>query len=249
LELLTGSEETLFRESVAEDGESNVTQGTEHDDQGEVDLERIEIVVIKVAIEPADKEVVCKSQDPRCADCVVCPDICHNGDLGGKTNIRGEELSEERSKRTASKPESEWMEQQFVAAVSVLLPAIQFVVHCQGNTFFEAIAGIGAKTNDVTGNLETQRHIEVLRDVRLRPELFVSIFVIVGHFLQGRPTENSIVANKRRDVTIGNRVADGRIDKVGEEGNSGRTSVDVLKLCSCPRLPVFEKAICNLHDA
>jgi hypothetical protein len=71
------------------------------------------------------------------------------------------------------------MEQELVATVYILLPSVQLVVHSQGDTFFEAIAGIGAQSNGVAGNLETQRHVEVLGDLRLGLELFVSILVPV----------------------------------------------------------------------
>lgn len=45
--------------------------------------------------------------------------------------------------------------------------------------------------------METQGYIEVLGDVRLGPELFVSIVILVRGLLQGRPTENSVVTGER----------------------------------------------------
>lgn len=85
--------------------------------------------------------------------------------------------------------------------------------------------------------------------MRLGPELFISILVFVRDFLQGRPTENSVVADERRDVTIGDSVANSGIDEVGEEGNAGRMSMDVTKIMLCLSLPVFEEAVGNLHNA
>jgi hypothetical protein len=54
----------------------------------------------------------------------------------------------------------------------------------------------------------------------LGPELFVAVFVEVGDLLDGRPAKYGIVANKRCDVAVGDSVADGRVDEVGEESDT-----------------------------
>lgn len=52
-------------------------------------------------------------------------------------------------------PDPEWMEQELVASVRILLPTVQFIVHRQGHTFFEAITRVGAEANYITGDLQT----------------------------------------------------------------------------------------------
>jgi hypothetical protein len=57
--ILTGSEQAFLRESISENSQCDVAEGTEYDDEGEVDFERIQVVVIKIPVEPADQEVIC----------------------------------------------------------------------------------------------------------------------------------------------------------------------------------------------
>jgi hypothetical protein len=68
--------------------------------------------------------------------------------------------------------------------------------------------------------LETKRHIEILRHVRLGPELFVTILVEVRDLLNGSPAENGVVTDEGSDITVGDGVTNGSVDEVGEEGDT-----------------------------
>jgi hypothetical protein len=59
------------------------------------------------------------------------------------------------------------MEEEFIAAISVLLPASKLVEDGKGNTFFERIVAlmVGAETNNEPGNLKTEGKIEILGNV------------------------------------------------------------------------------------
>jgi len=137
-----------------------VAKGAEGDDQGEVDPEEIKIIFVKVAIEPSDNEVIGQCQDPCTTNGVVGSNICHDGEL---TDIRSEKFAEEGCEGPSWYPESTGLEQQFVASICVFLPAVQFVVDGQGDTFFEAFSGVRAETNCVPCDLETQGQVEILR--------------------------------------------------------------------------------------
>jgi hypothetical protein len=78
---LTGSKERTLRETVAENSERDVAHRAEDDDEREVDFEGIEVVVIEVAIEPADEEVVNQGEDPSCTNGIVCSNISKDGDF------------------------------------------------------------------------------------------------------------------------------------------------------------------------
>jgi hypothetical protein len=53
--------------------------------------------------------------------------------------------------------------------------------------------------------------------VGLGPELLVAVLVKVRDLLNGRPAEDGVVADKGRNIAVGNGVADGGVDEVGEE--------------------------------
>jgi len=80
--------------------------------------------MIKVAVEPANQEVIYQSEDPSCTDSVIGPNVSEDGDFRRHSNIRSEELSEERCKGSTSYPESEGMEQKLITTkecVSIIL--------------------------------------------------------------------------------------------------------------------------------
>ena len=52
------------------------------------------------------------------------------------------------------------------------------------------------------------------------PELLVAVFVLVRYLLDGGPAQDGVVADKGGDVAVGDGVPDGRVDKVGEEGDA-----------------------------
>jgi len=123
------------------------------------------------------------------------------------------------------------MEEKLVTAVGIFLPTCQFIVHSQRHTLFESFASPSSKTNSITIDLETERHIEILGHVRFRPELLVSIFVLVGDLLNGRPAENGVVSDEGGNITVGDSVSNSRVDEVGEESDT-----------------ILEVGVDNLHD-
>lgn len=62
--MLGGRRGLCDRTHVAENGQGHCTQSLEHDDNREVDLERVGVVVVEVAIEPADEEVIEGGEHP-----------------------------------------------------------------------------------------------------------------------------------------------------------------------------------------
>ena len=123
------------------------------------------------------------------------------------------------------------MEEQLVTSIGVFLPAGQLVINGQGNALFEAVAGPGSKTNDISVTLQTERHIEVLADHIFRPKLLLTIVIFPRDLLDGFPAQNGVVADERGDVAIGYGVTDGTIQEVRKEGNA-----------------IFEVCIRYLHD-
>lgn len=179
--------------------------------------------MVQVTIEPTNEEVIGKRQDPGSTNGIVGTDISHDGNLGSETNVGSEELLEERREGTTSGPFAEGVEQEFVTAVSVFLPSGKLVVDSERDTFFETVAGVGAKSDNVTCDLQTERHVEIFGDVGLGPELLVTIFVFVRNFLNGSPSQDCIVADEGRHVTICDGVANGGVDEVGEEGDTANS--------------------------
>jgi hypothetical protein len=104
--------------------------------------------------------------------------------------------------------------------ISVFLPTVQFIIDSERYTLLESISGVGSEANDVACNLKTQRHIEIFRDMRLGPKLFIAVFIFIRDFLQSRPTKNSIVTDEGRHITIGDGVSDSCVDEVGEESDT-----------------------------
>jgi hypothetical protein len=227
-----GAEEGLLAHAVAHHRQRDVAQPVEDDDDGEPDLPAVDVVLVEVAVEPADGEVVGRGHDPGRADGVVGADVGDDGDLGGEADLREEEAAEERGEGPLVDPLAHRVEEQLVAAVGVLFPAREFVVDGQGDAFLEALARPGGQPDDVAVALEAERHVEVFRHVRLGPEFLVAVFVHVRDLLHRRPTEDGVVADKRGHVAVGHRVLDGGVDQVGEEGDA-----------------VFKVVVDDLHDA
>ena len=124
------------------------------------------------------------------------------------------------------------MKQQFIATVGVFLPSCKFIVDGKGYTFLEAFTSPSSETDNVAIALQTERHVEIFRDVRLGPELFVAILVHIRDLLNSRPTENSVMTDEWSDIAVRDSVLDGRVDQVGKESDT------VLKI-----------GVDDLHDA
>ena len=79
--LQEGGEERFLADAVTKDGESDVSERGEDADDGEEDAEAVDVVVVEVAIEPADDQVVHKSEDPSATDSIICANIRANGEF------------------------------------------------------------------------------------------------------------------------------------------------------------------------
>jgi hypothetical protein len=176
---LTGSKERLLVQTVPQDSERNVTKAGEDDDHGDENSKRVEIILVVQAVKIAGQEVVEEGDDPRRSDGIVSAYVTADGDLLGEGDAGAQEFPEEWRYRASSEPVPQRVEHQLIATVGILLPARQFVVYCQRHTFLEPIARVRGKAADVTGTLESKRHVEVLRDVRFGPEFLVTVLVMV----------------------------------------------------------------------
>lgn len=119
------------------------------------------------------------------------------------------------------------VEEQLVAAEGVFLPAGELVIDGQGDAFLElAVDAVGAglgpvgEADDVVVALEAEGHVEVFRHVGFAPEFVVAVFVLVADALDCFPAEDGVVADEGGDVAVGDGVADGGVDEVGEEGDA-----------------------------
>jgi len=77
-------------------------------------------------------------------------------------------------------------------------------------------------------DIQLERHLKVLRNVRFGPKLLVAVLVEVADLLNGGPAKDGVVTDERGDVAVADGVLDGRVDEVGEEGDAavGIESVD-----------------------
>ena len=229
-----GPKEATVGVTVAQDRERQVADSREDDDDGEEDLERVDVIVVQEAVEPADSEVVEQRQDPGRADGVVSTDVSHDGEFRRQRHAGPDEVAEELGERPAHEPVADRVEEQLVAAVGVFLPPGQFVVHGQRDAFLEAVAGVGGEADDVAVALQPQSHVEVLGHRFLGP-VFLRVGAVgrrVGDVLHRGPAEDGVVADEGGDVAVGDGEGDGGVDEVGEEGDA-----------------VFEEAVGDVHHA
>lgn len=152
---LTAGKEALLVRAVPKDGERTVAKSGEYHNDGAVNGERIEVVLIVEPFVPTGQEVVDQRQAPGRSNGVVRPDVRADSQLLGQSNTGAEELAEERSERSTDDPETEGVEQQLVTSVGVLLPAGELVVNSQADAFLEAFAGVGGVPKRVASALET----------------------------------------------------------------------------------------------
>ena len=93
---------------------------------------------------------------------------------------------------TFGQPLDERIEQQLRASVRVLLPPVQLVVGRKRDTLFEFALGVRGPADDVTLLLQPHSHVEILRDIVLRPNLLLPIGGIYERrVLNGRPPEET----------------------------------------------------------
>lgn len=228
-------------EAVAKEGERDVAEACEDNYDGEPghalnnesesqrvndlpDFPGIDVVLVDISVVPTHHEIVCRGHDPCRANCIVRANVRYDGDFAGKADVGEQELAEKWRKGPSNEPEPDGVEEQLVAAICVLFPSSKFVIDSERNTLLEAISSPSCEANNVSIHLQTQGHVKVLGNVRFRPKLLVAIFVKVRDLLDCRPAKDSIVTNERRNIAIGNSVADCSVNKVGEEGDAIRVS-------------------------
>ena len=229
---LTSIAKGPLADTIAHDGQGDVAQTIKDDDDGEPDFPRIDVILVEVAIEPANRKVVGGRHDPRSADSVVGTDIGNNGNLRREADIREQKLPKEFRERTPIGPLTKGMEKKFVAAIGVFLPSSKLVINRKRDTFLETLASPSRETDDIAIALETERHIEILRDVGFGPELVVAVLILIGDLLDSSPAKDSVMADEGRDIAVGDGIANGSINKVGEESDA-----------------VLEIGVDDLHDA
>jgi len=93
------AEEGFLAETVALDRQGDVSEAVEDKHDGKPDFPGIEVVLVEVAIEEPDGEVVDEGQEPGNADGVVGADVGDCGDLAADRDVGADELAEEWSER------------------------------------------------------------------------------------------------------------------------------------------------------
>lgn len=214
---LTASEERRLVQTVPQDGKRYVTKAREHDDDGDPNGKRVEVILVVQTVEKAGQEVVEHRDQPGGADSIISSYVTAYGDLLGEVDAGTQELPEEWCYGATSRPVSKWVEYQLIATEGILLPTRQLVIYCQGHAFLEAVAGVRGKAAAVTGTLESKRHIKILRNVVFRPELFVAVVVMIrSRLLHGRPAQDGIVADERNGIADRDCIGDGGVDEIGK---------------------------------
>src|SRR5690606_10815018 len=133
------------------------------------DPPRCNVKLIDFVGEPSNNEIVGKSERDGSGNGVVGANVGKNGDLRGDFVVGPEETQKELGERTTGWPVDDWVEDQLVTSIGVLLPTRQFIVDGKRNTFLETSVVIGSETNDKASHLKTKRNIKILRDVLLGP--------------------------------------------------------------------------------
>ena len=80
--------------AVTHRGEREIAKTVEDDDERDPDLPAVDVVLVDVALEPADDEVVGNGHDPGGADGVVSADVGDDIDFGSDGHVGPDELAE-----------------------------------------------------------------------------------------------------------------------------------------------------------
>lgn len=127
-----------------------------HDHDAEVDPEAVGVVVVEVAVEPADEEVIEYGEDPGRTNGVVCADVRQDGDLGHEGHLGRDEAAEQRSERPAGDPVPKRLKYELRAAICILLPPGKLVVHGQRDAFLKSTVVDGGKSQVISLGLKPQ---------------------------------------------------------------------------------------------
>lgn len=94
-----------------------------------------------------------------------------------------------------------------------LLPSVQLVITSERDTLLEPSVRVGGPPERVSSHLQSKRHVEVLRDVRLGPDLGETVVgVDEAGVLDGRPSEEGVVTDEGSDLSVGATKRDGLVE-------------------------------------
>jgi hypothetical protein len=194
---LTRPEERLLVQTVTQNGKSDVSEPSEHDDHRNEDSEGVEIVFVEQAIKITRQEIVKQRYDPGGSDGVIGTDITADGDLLRQVDAGEQEFPEEGGNGTSSGPVPQRVEEKFITTVRILLPTRQLVIDGQRDAFLESIACIRGEAAAITSTLKSKRHVEVFGHVGFGPELLVAVFIVRSRVLNSSPAQDSVVTDER----------------------------------------------------
>lgn len=145
--------ERLLSDAVPHDGQRDIAQAVEDDDDAEPHLPAVDVVLVKIPIEPADSKVIGQGHDPRRPNGVVRANVADDGDLGCEADVGEQKATEQFGEWALVDPFAHRVEEKLVAAVGVLFPPCEFVVHRQADTLLKAAVCPGRQTDDVAVTL------------------------------------------------------------------------------------------------
>jgi hypothetical protein len=104
---------------VSDHGEAGVTSNSENEDDGDIDLEAVDVIVVERAIEEANEEIVENREEPGRSEGVIGTDIGHDSELRRKRNIGEDEGKKEAGEGALPDPLAQRIKDELVATVSV----------------------------------------------------------------------------------------------------------------------------------
>jgi hypothetical protein len=123
--------------------------------------------MIETVRDPSHQAIVDNTERERGGHGVVGKYIAENSYFGGTLDIALYQPPQERRKGPLIEPLVEGIEQEFVTAVSILLPTSQFIKNSKRHTLLKFTVMIGGKANNEPGNLETESLVEIFGNVRI----------------------------------------------------------------------------------
>ena len=83
------------------------------------------------------------------------------------------------------------------------MPTVELIVARERDTLLESAVGVRRPTDDVSTKHQPEGHVEVLRDVRLAPDLLLPVCLVdERRILERGPAKEGIVADEGRDLTV-----------------------------------------------
>lgn len=161
-------EEGLLSESMPQHSVGERREDVEDDSHADEDLPGRDVELIDLVHEPTEDKVVGECKRDGGGDGVVCADICDDGDLAGDFDVATQEPAEQRRYGSAPPPVLERVEHELVTAIRVLLPSGEFVVDCEGDTFFEAAVMISRESGSKLAPCQYSVNQESLTERRSR---------------------------------------------------------------------------------